>query len=221
MSLAIDRKTLNEALWQGKAVVPTSHTYPQFGSLYMPELNTFEYNPAEAKRLLKEAGYDGFAIRFDTAAAYYTNGLLAAQAIQEMWAAVGVKAELKVDDRWTGGDADMMARNWSNPMYFPDPTGSFGIMWAPTGNSATEGRFKPTAEYSAVWERFRYSTELTARKQAYTELMTMIRNDPPVLPLYQPYESFAMRANIAWKPLPGHIPYVLDFRAGRIAQAAR
>ena len=31
LSLAIDRKTLNEALWGGKAVVPTSHTYPQFG----------------------------------------------------------------------------------------------------------------------------------------------------------------------------------------------
>lgn len=221
LSLAIDRKTLNEALWQGRAVVPTSHTFPQFGALYLPELKTFEYNPAEAKRLLKEAGYNGFTVRFDTAAAYYTNGLLAAQAIQEMWADVGVKAELKVDDRWTGGDADMMARNWSNPMYFPDPTGSFGIMWAPTGNSATEGRFKPTPEYTAVWERFHYSTDLVARKQAYTELMTIIRNDPPVLPLYQPYESFAMRAGISWKPLLGHIPYVLDFRAGRITQVAR
>jgi peptide/nickel transport system substrate-binding protein len=221
LSLAIDRKTLNEALWQGRAVVPTSHTYTQFGALYMPELNTFEYNPTEARRLLKEAGYNGFPIRFDTAAAYYTNGLLAAQAIQEMWAEVGVKAELKVDDRWTGVDADMMARNWSNPMYFPDPTGSFGIMWAPTGNSATEGRFKPDAAYAAVWERFRFSIDVAARKQAYAELMDMISNDPPVLPLYQPYESFAMRANIAWKPLPGHIPYVLDFRAGRITQATR
>lgn len=115
----------------------------------------------------------------------------------------------------------MMARNWSNPMYFPDPTGSFGIMWAPTGNSAIEGRFKPTAEYNAVWERFRFSTDLGARKQAYTELMELIRNDPPVLPLYQPFESFAMRANLAWRPLPGHIPYVLDFRAGRIALVAR
>ena len=221
LSLAIDRKTLNEALWQGKAVVPTTHTYSQFGALYMPELNTFEYNPEEAKRLLKEAGYNGMVIRFDTAAAYYTNGLLAAQAIQEMWAAVGVKSELKVDDAWTGNKPDMMARNWSNPMYFPDPTGSFGIMWAPTGNSATEGRFKPDAKYVEMWERFRYSTELAARKQAYTELMGWIRNDPPVLPLYQPYESFAMRRAIAWKPLPGHIPYVLDFRAGRISQAAR
>ena len=94
----------------------------------MPELSTFEYNPEEAKRLLKEAGYNGFAIRFDTAATYYTNGLLAAQAIQEMWAAVGVKAEIKVEDRWTGQDADMMARNWSNPMYFPEPAAAWGLL---------------------------------------------------------------------------------------------
>jgi peptide/nickel transport system substrate-binding protein len=220
LSLAIDRNALNEALWQGKAVVPSSHTFAQFGPLYMPDLKTFEYDPEKAKRLLKEAGYDGTPIRFDTSATNYTNGLLAAQAIQEMWAAVGVKMQLNLTEKWTGGDADMMARNWSNPMYFPDPAGSFGIMWAPTGNSATEGRFKPTPEYAAIWERFRFSTDLEARKKAYAELMDWIRNDAPVLPLYQPFESFGLRKTIEWKSLPGHIPYVLDFRAGRIATVA-
>ena len=214
--LAIDRKTLNEALWLGKAVVPATHSYPQFGPLYMPDLQTFEYNPDKAKQLLKEAGYDGFPIRFDTQAAYYTNGLLAAQAIQEMWANVGVKMQINVDEKWTGNDPSMMARNWSNPMYFPDPAGSFGIMWAPTGNSATEGRFKPDEAYGKVWDRFRFSTDLEERKKAYVELMNAIKNDPPVLPLYQPYESFGLLKKVNWKPLPGHIPYVLDFRAGQI-----
>jgi peptide/nickel transport system substrate-binding protein len=215
LSLAIDRKTLNEALWQGKAVVPTSHTYPQYGQLYMPELSTFEYDPARAKQLLKEAGYDGFPIRFDTSAGYYTNGLLAAQAIQEMWAAIGVKMQLQVDDKWTGGDPTMMSRNWSNPMYFPDPSGSFGTMWAPSAAAASEGRFKPDARYAEMWERFRFSTDVAERKKAYAELMDYIKNDPPVLVLYQPYESYGMKKSVNWKPLPGHIPYVLDFRAGR------
>lgn len=219
LSLAIDRKTLNEALWQGRAVVPGTHTFPQFGPLYMPDLATFRYDPAQARVLLKEAGYDGFPIRFDTAAVNYTNGLLAAQAIQEMWAAVGVKAALNVDDKWTGMDPTMMARNWSNPMYFPDPAGSFGIMWAPTGNSATEGRFKPDAAYAETWDRFRFSTDVAVRRAAYAELMQRIEADPPVLPLYQPFESFGLRRRVMWKPLPGHIPYVLDFRAGRVAVA--
>jgi peptide/nickel transport system substrate-binding protein len=217
LSLAIDRDALNEALWGGKAVVPSTHTFKQFGPLYMPELKTFEYNPDEAKRLLKEAGYDGFPIRFDTQAAYYTNALLAVQAIQEMWAAVGVKMQVNVTEQWTGMDPTMMTRIWSNPLYFPDPAGSFGIMWAPTGNSATEGRFKPDAAYAALWEKFRFSTDLATRKQAYTELMAYIKDDPPVLPLYQPYESYGMTRKINWKPSPGHIPYVLDFRSGMIS----
>lgn len=221
LSYAVDRKMLNEALWSGKAKVPTSHTFEQFGALYMPELNTFEYDPEKAKQLLKEAGYDGFPIRYDIQSAYYTNGLLAAQAIREMWAEVGVKMEINVTEQWTGSDPTMMARGWSNPMYFPDPAGSFGIMWAPTGNSATEGRFKPDAAYAELWDRFRFSTDLAARKKAFAELMLAIKNDPPVLPLYQPYESYGLKQTISWKPLPGHIPYVLDFRAGRIATASK
>lgn len=216
LAMSIDRKMLNEALWLGKATVPDSHTYPQYGSLHMPELKVFEHNPARAKELLKEAGYDGFPIRFDTAAAYYTNGLLAAQAIREMWAEVGVKTEIKVDDKWTGTDPTMMARNWSNPMYFPDPAGSYGTMWAPGAASQSEGRFSPPAEYTQLWERFRYSTDIAARKAAYGEIMAMIKNDPPFVILYQPYESYGMKKAVDWKPLPGHIPYVLDFRAGRI-----
>ena len=47
--------------------------------------------------------------------------------------------------------------------------------------------------------------------------MAMISDDPPVLPLYQPYKSYGMKKQINWKPLPGHIPYVLDFRAGMIS----
>jgi peptide/nickel transport system substrate-binding protein len=34
--------------------------------------------------------------------------------------------------------------------------------------------------------------------------------------LYQPYESYGMRKGVTWAPLPGHIPYVLDFRAGSV-----
>jgi peptide/nickel transport system substrate-binding protein len=221
LSLAIDRDTLNQALWQGKAVVPSSHTYPQYGQLYMPELKTFTYDPVRAKQLLAESGYDGTSIRFDSFPTYYTNGLLAAQAIREMWAAIGVKSHINVDDKWTGNQPEMMSRNWSNPLYFPDPAGSFGTMWAPNAASESEKRFSTDARYAETWERFRFSTDVAARKAAYAELMEMIRDNPPVLPLYQPYESYGMKKSVAWKPLPGHIPYVLDFRAGKINLASR
>lgn len=219
MNYAIDRKTLNEALWLGNAAVPSTHTFPQFGDLYMPELKTFEYDQAKAKELLKKAGYDGFEIRFDTGSAYYTNALLASQALKEMWGAVGLNVRINVDEAWTGNKPDMMARNWSNPMYFADPAGAFGAMWAPEAASFSEDRFKPDAAYSETWERFRFSPKMEDRKKAYAELMEVIKNDPPVLVLWQPFESYGVKKSINWKPLPGHIPYVLDFRAGKISIA--
>lgn len=218
LSLAIDRDLLNESLWLGKAVVPSTHTYPQYGALYMPELKTFEYNPEKAKQLLKEAGYDGSPVRYDTEATYYTNGLLAAQAIKEMWAAVGVPMNINVTPKWTAANPDMDARNWSNPMYFADPAGSFGTMWAPKG-AGTEASWSSTPAYDAMWERFRYSTDVNERKKAYAEMMEHVKDEAPFIPLYRPYESYGMSRKIDWKPLPGHIPYVLDFRAGAVSIA--
>ncbi len=217
LNLAIDRDTLNEALWLDKAVVPSTHTMEPMGELYMPELQTFEYDLEKAKALLAESDYDGSEIRIDTSATYYTNGLLAMQAIAEMWGQIGVKTTINVDDKWSGGDPTMNARNWSNPMYFPDPFGSFGVMWAPNGPSEGEGRFKTDADYAEKWERFRFSAKVEDRKAAYAELMERIKNDPPFLVLYQPFESWGLRQNVNWAPFPGHIPYVLDFRAGSIS----
>ena len=216
LCLAIDRKTLNEALWLGKAVVPNTHTYPQYGPLYMPDEMTFEYSPEKAKALLAEAEYDGKPIRFDTHPVYYTNGLLAAQAIKEMWAAIGVEMKLNVIEKWTGSDPDLESRNWSNPMYFADPAGSFGTMWSPTGARVTAGTWKPKAEYARMWDRFRYSTEVETRRKAYAEIMDYIKDEAPFIVLYQPFESYGLRRGVDWKPFPGHIPYVLDFRAGSV-----
>ena len=57
---------------------------------------------------------------------------------------------------------------------------------------------------------------LEDRRAAYADLMERIRKDPPFLVLYQPYESWGLRKSVNWAPKPGHIPYVLDFRAGSI-----
>ncbi|SDK34966.1 ABC transporter substrate-binding protein [Billgrantia gudaonensis] len=220
LSLAIDRDLLNESLWKGMAEVPSTHTMEEFGELYMPELETFRYDPEEARRLLEEAGYDGATITYDTHSAYYTNGLLAAQAIMEMWDAVGVNGEINVTESWTTCVPEMMTRNWSNPMYFADPFGSFGVMWGPGGPSESCDRFNTDEAYQETWERFRFSETVEERRAAYAELMEFIEQDPPVLPLYRPYEAWGMQADIDWEPLPSHIPYVLDFRAGRITPAA-
>ena len=84
---------------------------------------TFEYDQQKGKQIIEQNGLKGTTVRFDTHPVYYTNGLLAAQAIGEMWAECGITQNLNVQEKWTGGDPDMESRNWSNPMYFADPAG--------------------------------------------------------------------------------------------------
>jgi len=219
LNMCVDRELLNEALWGGRSAVPNTHTFLQYGPYYTPDIMTFEYNPEKAKKLIKDNGLEGTTVRYDTFSAYYTNGLLAAQAIGEMWAECGITQELNVTEKWTGGDPTMEARNFSNPMYFADPAGSFGIMWSPSGFGVTSpagAHWKPKPEYTEMWNNFRYETDVQKRNAAYKEIMDYIKEDPPFLLLYQPYESYGMRKEVNWEPLPGHIPYVLDFTAGRI-----
>ncbi len=217
MSLSIDRDLLNEALWHGKAIVPSTHTMAEMGNLHQPDLVTFEYDLDKARTLLKESAYNGEEIVFDAYPVYYTNGVLAAQAITEMWKEAGINGKVNVSEKWTGNDPELMARSWSNPMYFADPFGSFGVMWAPDGPSEGAGRFNTDEEYAEIWDRFRFTGDVELRRAAYAELMERIKQDPPVLPLYRPFESWAMKASVNWAPKPGHIPYVLDFRNGSIS----
>ncbi len=229
MVLAVDRDLLNEALWGGKAVVPSTHTYPQYGAYFTPEIETFEYDLEEAKRLIAENDLEGITLPFYTDPVYYTNGLLAAQAMQEMWREIGVNIELNVVTSWAEpgqpgawGGVDQI-HNWSNPMYFADPHGSFGKMWAPEGAGMTRGLWDPSIGMEAwgeLYEAFRFETDVEARNVAYEALMEQVKADAPFLVLYQPFESWGMREDLDWAPFPGHIPYVLDFRAGYVADAA-
>ena len=159
---------------------------------------------------------------------YYTNGLLAAQAMQEMWREIGVNIELKVVTSWNepgtpgGWGSPDQIHNWSNPMYFADPHGSFGKMWAPEGAGMTRGLWEPSIgmdAWAAMYDAFRFETDIEARNAAFEELMAVVKEDAPFLVLYQPFESWGMRESLDWAPYPGHIPYVLFLRAGYVCDA--
>ena len=218
MMLAVDRDLLNEALWEGKAVVPSTHTYPQFGDFYTPDIITFRHDLDEAKKIVAENNLEGTELLFHTHPVYYTNGVLAAQAMQEMWAEIGINVSLNVAIERPNASIREVA-NWSNPMYFADPHGSFGKMWAPTGAGISRGFWEPSIgieEYTKLYDAFRYETDVEKRNAAFARVMEEVERDAPFFIKYQPYESWGMRADLDWAPFPGHIPYVLDFRAGYI-----
>jgi dipeptide transport system substrate-binding protein len=97
LAKAIDLDDLVKDVFQGSGV-PTASFIPSTLKGYDADLKPYAYDPAEAKKLLAEAGYpNGFAIdlwAIPVVRAYMPNGKRAAEMIQSDWAKIGVRAKI-------------------------------------------------------------------------------------------------------------------------------
>lgn len=211
MNLAIDRELLVSALWNDEAVVPLGHQFENFGDMYLGDLGFEPFDPELARERLEQSGYNGETIVLRAANNYYTNELLAVQVLKEMWEAIGITVELAIDA--VLDEREFMVRTWSNPMYFPDPVGTWGAMWNPGGYRVPSDWDPEAEDYLATWETLRYSEDLDERREAYRRLQEISRDEVPYSILYQPIEYYGVSSSVNWQPLPGHQAYALDFNA--------
>ena len=95
LDYAIDRETLVNTIWLGKAEVATGYQFEQCGEYYLEGRgNEIVYDLEKAKELIAASDYNGEVIQIYNQTDYYTYGDLAAQAVMEMWKEIGVNAEL-------------------------------------------------------------------------------------------------------------------------------
>ncbi|SDB85841.1 peptide/nickel transport system substrate-binding protein [Raineyella antarctica] len=101
LTYAIDRKALLDSVWAGKGTLIGSMV-PPTDPWYEDLSGAYPYDPAKAKQLLKEAGYEsGLTLRMRLPTLAYAKG--AGQFIQSQLAAVGVTVvidELEFPARW-------------------------------------------------------------------------------------------------------------------------
>ena len=125
VSKAINRTALTERLMEGMAT-PAGQLLAEgfFGS--SPRLKPDAFDPAEARRLLAEAGYpDGFALTIHGPNDRYTNDALVLQAIGPMLTRIGIDAKV-VAQPWS-----VFITQASTPIY------AYSMLLI--GNSATTG----------------------------------------------------------------------------------
>lgn len=95
LSIAIDRRALAERIMHG-AAIPTGQWLPEGSYSYNPEIGVPPYDPAEARRLLAEAGYpQGFRVTLTTPNDRYPGDLATSQAVAQFWTRVGVRTEIE------------------------------------------------------------------------------------------------------------------------------
>ncbi len=217
MNLAIDRQLLIDTLWGGKAVALRGHQFEEYGDIFNPDRPLTPYDPELAKQLVAESGYDGSVINYETEANYYTNGLQAAQAIIEMWKAVGINAEIRL--RQPGESipaAESMVANWSNSSVLADPDGAFWRSWGDL--SSTQKNYWPApAEFNELGNQARSTLDKEVRFNDYQRMIDIFEEEAPGTVLYIPVENYGIANSVRWQPYPF---YYTDFRAYNLAFTA-
>lgn len=121
VNYAIDKEALVNAFYEGKADI-ASNPMPPAVSGFNEEISAYPYDPEKAKKLLKEAGYDGKEIELwamPVPRPYMPDGQKIAEAIQKNLEDVGMKSKI-VTYEWATylekaakGEADAFLLGWT------------------------------------------------------------------------------------------------------------
>lgn len=219
LSLAIDRQKLIAALWNGETFTPNGHQLPAFGPTYSKDRVGYKYDPAAAKKLLKEAGYKGETVSYRIIPGYYTNSLEAAQIIQEMWKAVGFKIKLDPVENFKAVRAKGAAiYPWSNTFRYPDPAGAIYVLWGPKAAIQRKYKFWAAPEdFNNAMEKMLGSGDVKERAEIFQKSLDIFEDEMPATLLYNPISTYGIRKGIEFTP---YSLYFMDLRPDNLKVSA-
>ena len=188
INMAIDKDKIVDAFYNGLAETATSPLPPSLWG-YDDSLEKYEYNVEEAKKLLKEAGFEnGFKTKLHTMSnprPYLPEPMKIAEAIQSDLAKVGIEAEI-VSMEWAtyledtkAGAHEMAMYGWTGVMADPDnflyPNLSQTNATVPAQNIA----FYKSDEFTALITEARETLDQDKRIELYKQAQQLFQKDAP------------------------------------------
>jgi peptide/nickel transport system substrate-binding protein len=216
LSHAIDQKTIVEALWSGRTRIPQGMQLPFFGEMFHADWTLPAFDPAEARRLAREAGYRGEPIPYRLLNNYYTNQTANAQIMVEMWRAAGLNVTIEMRENWNQVQDRSQPRglfDWSNTQLFNDPVSGLVRGFGPRSEADANGYWKNDA-FNELAGVLNGSTDRALRRAAFGRMLQIAeREDPAYIVLHQAATFTAKRRDISWRASDG---WAMDFRAGNL-----
>jgi peptide/nickel transport system substrate-binding protein len=191
---AIDRDAVIRHILKGLAIPATGLLSPEHWA-YEPRVNRLDYDPAESKRLLDQAGFpdpdgDGPLPRFKLS--YKTTNLdlrkRIAEAFKEQLARVGIELEVRTFEWGTfysdigKGNFHLYSLEWvgtKDPDLYHDLFHSSRM----PPNGRNRGRYR-NPELDALLERGRQAMSIDERKRIYSRAQQIVAADLPYIPLW-------------------------------------
>jgi peptide/nickel transport system substrate-binding protein len=211
---AIDRQAIVDSLWAGRTVVPKGLQWDYYGEMFHADWAVPRYDVAEARRLLREAGYRGDPIPYRLLNNYYTNQVSTAQILVEMWRAAGLNVQIEMRENWAqifDRSTPRANRDWSNSAPFNDPVSSIVNQHGPNGQQQQVGEWT-NEEMNRLSVELETSTDRARRRAVFRRMLEIAeREDPAFTVLHQNATFTAKRRDTPWKASPA---FAMDFRAG-------
>ena len=199
-AMAIDRKTLVEALLRGYAK-PVNEPLTPASVGFDPNIADYGYNPDRARALLKEAG-----VTPQTKFEFLTSPVFdqrVVQALQQMLGDVGINAKIVTVDIATY----LKLRQAS-----PQEAGDVSYFRWSCGCQDADGTLFPLFHSSSQWAKYknadvdaalsaaRATLEPQQRLAEYAKALELIHKDVAVVPLFQDVVMFAARKQVQFQP---------------------
>jgi peptide/nickel transport system substrate-binding protein len=214
---AVDRRAIVDSLWAGRTDIPPGLQFDFFGPMLRRGWATPGFDPGEARRLLREAGYRGEPIPYRLLNNYYTNQVATAQVQVEMWRAAGLNVQIQSVENWGqvwSRDAPRGLFDHSVTAFFNDPVSFVPTTYGPSG-SLQRNALWSNAEFNSLVPVLEGSVDVARRAAAWSRMLEIMeREDPVVHVIHQTANFTAKRRGIAWRPAKS---FVMDFRARNFA----
>ena len=199
LSLAIDRDYVANTLMQGTYSAASNFMGPGWidtdGSSFMDnanggepyiDINNFDANLEEAKKLMEEAGYpngEGFpSITYSTNDSGYHK--VVAEYLQQAWAELGIDLQVDIVE-WASftplrraGDYEAARNGWVGD--YSDPSNMLDLLYSTNGNN--DGKFS-NAEYDAAMDIARTTLDATERSEALHKAEDILMEEAACIPV--------------------------------------
>ncbi|MDR3517249.1 MAG: ABC transporter substrate-binding protein [Azospirillaceae bacterium] len=213
LNFAVDKDALVQIVTHGIGT-PTSSFLSSATALHVGKGAVFPFDLAKAKTLLTEAGYpNGFATSIFVLAGSQDENTIAA-ALQQMWAAIGVKLDIQQVDNATRvahynkGDFSMRVGFWTDDT--PDPSEAASYMaYYPHIQSLHTGW--KNDEVDRLFTQSQSEIDPVARAAEYAQIQKIYNATAPLIFLYETPYAVALR-----KPVKGfnQIPLGINIFVG-------